>query len=104
MTRRLDGTVALVTGASSGIGHATALELAREGASVALVGRRQDRLTDLAAHITDAGGQALVIPADITTPRPPHKRSNRPSNTWAAWTPWSTTPASCCSDPPPART
>jgi NADP-dependent 3-hydroxy acid dehydrogenase YdfG len=69
MTRRLDGTVALVTGASSGIGHATALELAREGASVALVGRRQDRLTDLAAHITGSGGRALIIPADITTPQ-----------------------------------
>ncbi|MFF3455756.1 SDR family NAD(P)-dependent oxidoreductase [Streptomyces sp. NPDC002730] len=67
MTRRLEGTVALVTGASSGIGHATALELAREGASVALVGRREDRLTDLAAEITGAGGKALVVPADITT-------------------------------------
>lgn len=67
MTRRLEGTVALVTGASSGIGHATALELAREGASVAVVGRREDRLTDLAAEITGAGGKALVVPADITT-------------------------------------
>ncbi|KAF5997259.1 SDR family NAD(P)-dependent oxidoreductase [Streptomyces sp. WAC00263] len=67
MNRRLQGTVALVTGASSGIGHATALELAREGASVALVGRREDRLTDLAAEITGAGGKALVVPADITT-------------------------------------
>ncbi|MET7714904.1 SDR family NAD(P)-dependent oxidoreductase [Streptomyces sp. NPDC005407] len=67
MTRRLEGTVALVTGASSGIGHATALELAREGASVALVGRREDRLTGLAAEISDAGGKALAVPADITT-------------------------------------
>lgn len=67
MNRRLEGTVALVTGASSGIGHATALELAREGASVALVGRREDRLTDLSAEITGAGGKALVVPADITT-------------------------------------
>jgi NADP-dependent 3-hydroxy acid dehydrogenase YdfG len=67
MNRRLEGTVALVTGASSGIGHATALELAREGASVALVGRREERLTDLAAEITGAGGKALVVPADITT-------------------------------------
>ncbi|GGN78161.1 oxidoreductase [Streptomyces albiflavescens] len=66
MTRRLEGTVALVTGASSGIGHATALELAREGASVALVGRREDRLTDLAGEISTAGGNALVVPADIT--------------------------------------
>jgi NADP-dependent 3-hydroxy acid dehydrogenase YdfG len=66
MTQRLEGTVALVTGASSGIGHATALELAREGASVALVGRREDRLTDLAAEISQAGGKALAVPADIT--------------------------------------
>ncbi|MEV0181651.1 SDR family NAD(P)-dependent oxidoreductase [Streptomyces sp. NPDC050625] len=66
MTRTLEGTVALVTGASSGIGHATALQLSREGASVALVGRREDRLTDLAGEITAAGGQALVVPADIT--------------------------------------
>jgi NADP-dependent 3-hydroxy acid dehydrogenase YdfG len=43
------------------------LELAREGASVALVGRREDRLTDLAAEITGAGGKALVVPADIAT-------------------------------------
>ncbi|GAA3775069.1 SDR family NAD(P)-dependent oxidoreductase [Streptomyces coacervatus] len=69
MTRRLEGTVALVTGASSGIGRATALELAREGASVALVGRREDRLSDLAAEISKGGEQALVVPADITTPQ-----------------------------------
>ncbi|GAA2784152.1 SDR family NAD(P)-dependent oxidoreductase [Kitasatospora paracochleata] len=69
MTRRFEGTVALVTGASSGIGHAAALELAREGASVAVVGRREDRLADLAAQISGAGGQALVVPADITDAR-----------------------------------
>ena len=66
MTRRLDGTVALVTGASSGIGQATAVELAREGASLALVGQRADRLTDLAAQITAAGGKALALPTDVT--------------------------------------
>lgn len=59
----------MVTGASSGIGHATAVELAREGAAVAVVGRREDRLTDLAAEITGAGGTALVVPADITDAR-----------------------------------
>ncbi|WP_433755654.1 SDR family NAD(P)-dependent oxidoreductase [Nocardia sp. CA-135398] len=63
---RLAGTVALVTGASSGIGRSTALELARQGAAVAVVGRREDRLSDLASAISDAGGQAAVVSADIT--------------------------------------
>jgi NADP-dependent 3-hydroxy acid dehydrogenase YdfG len=66
MTGRLDGTVALVTGASSGIGEATAEQLAAEGAFVALVARRRDRLTDLAGRIANAGGRALVIEADAT--------------------------------------
>ncbi len=66
MTERLDGTVALVTGASSGIGAATALDLARLGASVALVARRADRLEELATTIRGQGGKALVLTADIT--------------------------------------
>ena len=66
MSTRLTGTVAIVTGASSGIGHATALELAGHGASVALVARRQDRLDALVAEIQQAGGSALAVPTDIT--------------------------------------
>jgi NADP-dependent 3-hydroxy acid dehydrogenase YdfG len=62
----LSGTVALVTGASSGIGEATALALAAEGSSVAIAARRADRLSDLAARIEAAGGSALVIEADVT--------------------------------------
>jgi NADP-dependent 3-hydroxy acid dehydrogenase YdfG len=66
MTERLDGTVALVTGASSGIGDATARELARRGAAVAIAARRKDRLDALAQEIEQAGGSALAIEADVT--------------------------------------
>ena len=66
MTRRLDGTVALVTGASSGIGEATALALAAERAAVAVAARRHDRLDDLAGRISGSGGRALVLEADLT--------------------------------------
>jgi NADP-dependent 3-hydroxy acid dehydrogenase YdfG len=66
MAERLDGTVALVTGASSGIGEATAHALAEQGATVALVARRKQRLDELAARISEAGGRAHVIEADVS--------------------------------------
>jgi len=62
----LDRTVALVTGASSGIGAAAATALAARGAAVALAARRRDRLDALAAQIRDQGGTALVLESDIT--------------------------------------
>jgi NADP-dependent 3-hydroxy acid dehydrogenase YdfG len=62
----LKDTVALVTGASSGIGEATAKALAARGASVALVARRADRLESLGGEIAKAGGTALPIEADVS--------------------------------------
>ncbi|SOX54032.1 KR domain-containing protein [Mycobacterium ahvazicum] len=66
MTGTLAQTAALVTGASSGIGEATAKALAAEGAAVALLARRADRLAELKAEIESSGGTALVVPADVT--------------------------------------
>jgi len=63
----LRGTVALITGASSGIGAATAEALAGLGATVALAARRTERVEELAAKIRADGGQALAITADVTS-------------------------------------
>src|SRR6476659_2080055 len=65
MGSSLDGTVALVTGASSGIGAATAHHLADNGATVALFARRKDRLDTLGADIEESSGTAFAVEADI---------------------------------------
>lgn len=65
---RLDGRVALVTGASSGLGVAFAEAFAEAGADVVLAARRADRLAETAALVGKAGRRALVVPADVARP------------------------------------
>ncbi|MEV7864711.1 glucose 1-dehydrogenase [Streptomyces sp. NPDC088124] len=64
----LTGRVAMITGASSGIGAAAAALFAREGAAVVMTARRADRLEALEEEITAAGGRALAVPGDVTDP------------------------------------
>ncbi|WP_331454131.1 SDR family oxidoreductase [Novosphingobium malaysiense] len=66
MSKPLEGKVALVTGASSGIGEGAALCLAEAGATVAMTARRADRLAGLVEKIEAMGGKALAIPGDMT--------------------------------------
>jgi NADP-dependent 3-hydroxy acid dehydrogenase YdfG len=65
MTIDLSDQVVAVTGASSGIGQATALACARAGAAVALAARRADRIDELAGQIADDGGRAISVPTDV---------------------------------------
>lgn len=61
----LTGRVALVTGASQGIGHAIALKLAASGATVAVAARNQEKLAELVKQINAAGGKASAVPVDV---------------------------------------
>jgi NADP-dependent 3-hydroxy acid dehydrogenase YdfG len=62
----LDGKVAWVNGASSGLGRATALSMAREGAAVAVSARREDDLHDAVKEIESRGGRGLAVHLDVT--------------------------------------
>src|SRR5438309_3255136 len=66
MSNNIQGKVVVITGASSGLGEATARLLSAEGASVVLGARRVDRLQSLAGELTRNGGKALAIPTDVT--------------------------------------
>ena len=66
--------VAFITGASSGIGAATAEALAKSGIKVALFARRKDRLIELAKKINDAGGKAIPLAGDVTIRQQVHKQ------------------------------
>jgi C-7 ketoreductase len=69
----LDGSVIVVTGAGSGIGAATARQLGAAGATVVLVGRREEPLREVAAQVSSNGGEALCVPADLADPASPRR-------------------------------
>lgn len=69
---KLDGKVAVITGASSGIGEATAEALAAEGASVVVAARREDRLSELVERINGNGGKAVSVECDVTDEEAAH--------------------------------
>ncbi|MBZ0295076.1 MAG: SDR family oxidoreductase [Anaerolineae bacterium] len=68
MNNNIEGKVVVITGASSGLGAATARLLAAQGASVVLGARRADRLQSLADELNNSGGKALSLPTDVTDP------------------------------------
>jgi len=82
MENTLQGKVALVTGASSGIGEATAYALAAQGAYVAASARRADRLNAVVKRIQDSGGQAISIVADIADEAQANDTVNRTVGRW----------------------
>ena len=85
----LDGKVAIITGASRGIGAATARAFRQAGASVVLAARDGDALADVAGEIEQAGGEALAVPTDVGDPTSVEALVRRS----AVWTSPSTTPA-----------
>src|SRR5437899_11393296 len=82
MAGKLAGKVALVTGASSGIGEAAALALAAEGARVTIAARRMERLNELAKRIREQGGEALALEIDVTDEAKAREMVDRTRKQW----------------------
>lgn len=79
---RVQGKVALVTGAGSGIGRAAALRLAEEGAKVALVDMKRERVAEVESRIGQAGGEAIALEADISKPKDLEDAVNAATAKW----------------------
>ncbi|AWU97425.1 SDR family oxidoreductase [Azospirillum ramasamyi] len=80
--------VVVITGASSGIGRATALEFARQGAAVILAARRQAALHEVAGECVEAGGRAMVVPTDVTDQRAVQRLADRAVETFGGIDIW----------------
>lgn len=78
----LKGKTALVTGASSGIGRQVSIAIGREGANVALLARSEDKLKETKKQVEDAGGCAVVVPADVTEPEQVQKAVEKTAATF----------------------
>jgi len=89
----LDGEVALVTGASSGIGADLARMLAGHGAGVALAARREEAVRGVADEVEAVGGTALVVPTDVGHDEDLIALAQRVRQEWVLLTSWSTRPA-----------
>jgi NAD(P)-dependent dehydrogenase (short-subunit alcohol dehydrogenase family) len=81
--KRLEQRVALITGAGSGIGKATALMMAEEGAAVALLDREPDRIDEVAAAVRGLGGRALALAADVSDPEAMRRAVAAAAAEWA---------------------
>ena len=96
---RLDGKVAVITGASSGLGAAFAIGLADAGADIAICARRTDRLQQTKADVEALGRRCIAVTADVAIPEDCHRVARRPRTRSAGSTSSSTTPGSA----PPTR-
>jgi NAD(P)-dependent dehydrogenase (short-subunit alcohol dehydrogenase family) len=86
--RRLSGKVAVVTGASSGVGRAVARAFADEGADVALIARSAEALEDAAVEVRERGGRALVFPLDVSVPRAVDDAADQVVREWGGIDVW----------------